>query len=59
MVKSTGYACDADGHTFGSCHPHGDSQLSETPIAGDLIPSLTSTGTAHMCAHTYRYSYIL
>jgi hypothetical protein len=44
-IKSTGYPYRGPG----SQHPHGGSQLSETPVPGDLMPSSDFHGyQAHM-----------
>ena len=41
MVKST--SCSSRGLGFNSQHPHGSSQLSVTPVPGDLTPSHRQT----------------
>jgi hypothetical protein len=45
VVKSTPYS--SRGLGFNSQHPHGGSQLSVTPVPGDLCPLLVSTGTRY------------
>ena len=47
-LRSTG--CSSRGPRFNSQHPHGSSQVSVTPVPGDLIPS---SGLHGHQAHTW------
>jgi hypothetical protein len=48
-VKNTDYSSRGPG--FNSQHPHGSSQLSVTPVPGDLTPSHRHTSTQNNSAH--------
>lgn len=46
-LESTGCSCTGPG--LSSQHPHGGSPPSVTPLLGDLMSSLASSGTRHTC----------
>jgi hypothetical protein len=48
VVKST--SCTSRRPGFYSWGPHGSSQTSVTPVSGNLMLSLASAGTRHVCA---------
>ena len=49
VVMSTG--CSSKGPRFNSQHPHGSSQLSVTPVPGDLTPSHRHTSGQNTNVH--------
>lgn len=52
VVKGTGY-CSSRRLWSSSQHPHGSTQSSETPVPGDMMPSLASEITRHACVTYY------
>jgi hypothetical protein len=52
VVKSTG--CPSRGPGFNSQHPHGGSQVSVSPVPGDLTPSHRYTCRQNTNTHTIK-----